>query len=188
MEQVESETSRFTDDVFHQVRHVLSDAYGAISSEGRLELDAEVSENLRYEYSTYSWSERLAGCNQNVTFHFDHPGITQISGVVVACSATHVEVITQAETFLLSLARVTHVEHMPRKIELSSQSEIAMKLHIHWLHDMCDSHSEVTVWFGNSKRFTGKVISVGSEYVELLFDGHSIAVNYSSVICVSAQL
>lgn len=183
MERSDADTHHYSDEVFRQVTHVLSDAYGTISSEVRLELDSEVSESLRHEFSQHSWTDRLHG---SVTLHLENTELLSISGHVLNSSETHAELLTNLDTCLVWLDQVTHIENLSRKISRSVRSELSSHFHIHWLHDMCDAHIQVTVWCGRSRRLVGNLITVGNDYLELLVNERPITINTGTIQCVSA--
>lgn len=185
MEQIDADTHPSTDEVFSQVTHVLADAYGTISSEVRLELDSEVSENLRHEFAQNSWRLRL---QESVTLHVDNTELNSVSGIVVNASETHAEILTGLDTCLVWLDCVTHVENLSRKMSHNIRSELFSQFHIHWLHDMCDAQAQVTLWWGNSRRIVGQVIAVGIDYVELMVAERYLVINAETIQCVSAPL
>ena len=188
MDQMESQKAHYLDEVFRQVTHVLSDAFGTISSEVRLALDAEVAETLRFDQAQQSWTQRLANTRSTIEMNFAHPDLERVSGLVIASSDKYVELLDGDSSFLINLSHVITASGLAVKSVAESTSAVDSQLDSMWLHDASDSQRPVTVWCGLSRRVTGYLVTVGSDFIDLEVNGQINTVNTTHLVCATTML
>ena len=153
-------------DVLHEVASLLSAAHEVMQGETRADVNAEVTDTVRYDQAHVSWLERLAVAPQDVGMTFDHPELELVPmHVTHACDTSIIATHGHYEYFI----NPSYVTSISGLSSLSrTHQPMRHKCRIAWLNQCMDFDDELDVFIRPRLTIRGRIAVINRDSIDVL--------------------
>jgi len=174
-------------ELLSEVQLVMQSEAHKLSNELHLEHVTEVLENIKYEMAQTSWIDRLPPKGELVTIATAHPQCEVLTGSLQLANDLSIFLTTDLHNFIIFNAHVTWVAGLQVKSQVRNKNPLdpfGLQL---LLQDLVDQQNIDTWFIRGGQIFTGKLVRLFRDSVELVVDRKSIVLMIDQVVAVRSK-
>jgi len=174
-------------ELLSEVQLVMQSEAHKLSNELHLEHVTEVLENIKYEMAQTSWIDRLPPKGELITVATAHPQCEVLTGSLQLANDLSIVLTTDLHNFIIFNAHVTWVAGLQVKSQVRNKNPLdpfGLQL---LLQDLVDQQNIDTWFIRGGQIFTGKLVRLFRDSVELVVDRKSIVLMIDQVVAVRSK-
>lgn len=169
-------------DVLLQCQQLLAQVKQSLAFENQLELEAEISETVRFEMSQISWLQRVPDPGTHLVVATRHKLLESVSGELVHRGSEFLGIDTGRVTVLIRATEVIWVQGLAvgkvNKLD-SGFGEVETQI---LLHELADQQLTVTCCLGYEQSVTGQIKSVFRDSISVSSASIEVTINLGQLV------